>query len=406
VSLGVGRYRWNCALIDNSFPAYVANIIKNIPLCPSLPPDKIIWNGTLNGVFSVKSAYHMTLDLLRRKNGECSSSSGRSEFWKKIWAVKAPNASKNFLWRPCQNALPTKQNLLRKGVVDNDLCPYCQLEVESVIHALWNCPSAQDVWGCGPILFQKCPSIFSDMAELVSYLFTRLNDDLMSLTMVVFHRIWLRRNKMIFDEQFYSPMKVFIEASQFFEDFKMYNLRESLLKVPNVEGSNICKSWKLPNAGFVKVNWDASLNPKSSLVGLGCVIRNENGYVIGAKCYACRATVDPLCAEAMAALFALEFGYEMDFVNIESEGDSLQVIKGLCNPDFSLDRFGHFMDAIKQKASCFFVCKWRHCYREANEVAHILVRKASSICLSHVWVEDLPYFISSTSFRDLLASRL
>jgi hypothetical protein len=84
-------------------------------------------------------------------------------------------------------------------VVDNDLCPCCQLEVESVIHALWNCPGAQDVWGCGPILFQKCPSIFSDMAELVSYLFTRLNDDLMSLTVVVFHRIWLRRKKMIFE---------------------------------------------------------------------------------------------------------------------------------------------------------------------------------------------------------------
>lgn len=56
---------WNCALIDNYFSAYVANIIKNIPLCHSLPPDKIIWNCTLNGVFSVKSAYHMALDLLR-----------------------------------------------------------------------------------------------------------------------------------------------------------------------------------------------------------------------------------------------------------------------------------------------------------------------------------------------------
>jgi hypothetical protein len=164
---------------------------------------------------------------------------------KKIWAVKASNASKNFLWRACQNVLPTKQNLLRKGVVENDLCPCCHSEVESVIHALWECSGAQDVWGCGPILFQKCLSFFADMIELVSYLFTILNDDLMSLTMTVFHRIWLRRNKLIFEEQFSSPMKVFSDASKFFEDFKMYNLKEPLLTTPNAEETNICKFGKL-----------------------------------------------------------------------------------------------------------------------------------------------------------------
>jgi hypothetical protein len=74
---------WNCVLIDKSFSAYVANIIKNIHLCPSLLPNKIIWNDTSNGMFSVKSAYHMTLELLRRKNGECSASYGNCVFWKK-----------------------------------------------------------------------------------------------------------------------------------------------------------------------------------------------------------------------------------------------------------------------------------------------------------------------------------
>lgn len=58
---------WNCSLIDSYFSAYVANIIKSIPLCLSSPPDKIIWNGTSNGVFSVRSAYHLGLDLLRSK---------------------------------------------------------------------------------------------------------------------------------------------------------------------------------------------------------------------------------------------------------------------------------------------------------------------------------------------------
>jgi hypothetical protein len=71
---------WNCYLIDSYFSAYVAKMIKSIPLCTSLPPDKIIWNGISNGLFSVRSAYHLGLDLLRSKKRECSSGSNRSEF--------------------------------------------------------------------------------------------------------------------------------------------------------------------------------------------------------------------------------------------------------------------------------------------------------------------------------------
>jgi ribonuclease HI len=116
--------------------------------------------------------------------------------------------------------------------------------------------------------------------------------------------------------------------------------------------------------------------------------------------------VDPLLAEAVAALFALYFCFEMGFTNIVSEGDSLQVIKGLCVPDFFIDRIWHFMEAIRQKASCFSVCKWSHCCRETNEVAHVLARKASSKCLSFCWVEELPFFISSAFYRAHLVSRL
>jgi hypothetical protein len=53
---------------------------------------------------------------------------------------------------------------------------------------------------CGAVVLSYFKNVFflADMIELVSYLFTRLNDDLMSLTVTVFHRIWLRRNKLIF----------------------------------------------------------------------------------------------------------------------------------------------------------------------------------------------------------------
>jgi hypothetical protein len=63
---------WNDSIIDNLFPSNVAKVIKNIPLCPSLPPDKIFWNGSSNGLFSVRNAYHLGLDLLKKQKGECS----------------------------------------------------------------------------------------------------------------------------------------------------------------------------------------------------------------------------------------------------------------------------------------------------------------------------------------------
>lgn len=327
--IDVSTKGWNSVLIDECFPVFIANAIKNIPLCPLLPPDKIIWNGTSSGLFSVRSAYHLAIELSRNKLGESSSFSGSHVYWKKIWAINVPNASKIFLWRACQNLLPTKQNLIRKGVGVDDLCPCYMLEVESMIHVLWSCPGAQDVWGCGFALIQKSPSSFSDFPELISYLLSKLNDDLMGLSVVIFHRIWLQRNRMVFEGQFSSPLKVFSEASCLFDDFKRFNSKDSKGMVPDPVRSYHGKLWKPPVAVSIKVNWDASLNAKSDLVGMGCVIRTGEGIVIAAKCGVCKAAVDPVCAEAMAALVALDFCSELGMDSIECEGDSLQVIKGV-----------------------------------------------------------------------------
>jgi ribonuclease HI len=302
--------------------------------------------------------------------------------------------------------LPTKQNLLRKGVVDNDFCPCCQLEGESVVHALWCCPAAQDVWGCGPVWCQKSPSFFLDMVDLVSYLLSKLNADLLSLGVVVLHRIWLRRNKFIFDGQFVPPLKVFLEASQLLEDFNRCNLREPFSLASNDDSSRSCSFWDPPVAGLVKINWDASLNISSAVVGMGCVIRDANGFVLAAKCGVSRAVAEPVCAEAMATLFALEFCNDLGYVNVVSEGDSLQVIKAITDSEYHLHKIGHFLEAINLRANDFSVCKWSHCARDANEVAHLLARRAAFYGLCNVWTENISLFISSASFRDFLVSRL
>jgi hypothetical protein len=98
--------------------------------------------------------------------------------------------------------------------------------------------------------------------------------------------------------------------------------------------------------------------------------------------------------------------HRKSFNQIVCEGDSLQVIKGICNEDGQQDRVGHFLLEIKQRASCFSVCNWSYCCREANVVAHLLARKAASMYFSCCWIEVLPLFISSASLRDCLVSKL
>jgi hypothetical protein len=64
----------------------------------------------------------------------------------------------------------------------------------------------------------------------------------------------------------------------------------------------------------------------------------------------------------------------MGFSKIVCEGDSLRVIKAICDPGSHYVRIWHFVDAIKKDASGFTLCYWIHCCREANSVAHNLVR--------------------------------
>jgi hypothetical protein len=62
---------WNFQLVQDNFSREVADFICNIPVFPQRQQDKLIWAGTKNGVFSVRSAYHLALDRKERNRGSC-----------------------------------------------------------------------------------------------------------------------------------------------------------------------------------------------------------------------------------------------------------------------------------------------------------------------------------------------
>lgn len=49
--------------------------------------------------------------------GECSHKNKTQAIWKSIWSLKVPNTAKVFLWRACNEILPTKDNLKKCRVI-------------------------------------------------------------------------------------------------------------------------------------------------------------------------------------------------------------------------------------------------------------------------------------------------
>ncbi|XP_041016183.1 uncharacterized protein LOC121258706 [Juglans microcarpa x Juglans regia] len=89
------------------------------------------------------------------QKGQSSYSMKKGEVWKDIWKLLVPNATCMLLWRACHESLQTNQNLVKRRIRENAMCPICQIERESVTHALWSCSSAQDVWGASLKSLQK-----------------------------------------------------------------------------------------------------------------------------------------------------------------------------------------------------------------------------------------------------------
>jgi hypothetical protein len=53
---------WDISLLHVLFRPEEVKVITNMPISPFLPPDRLIWQGTKNGSFSVRSAYHLGME--------------------------------------------------------------------------------------------------------------------------------------------------------------------------------------------------------------------------------------------------------------------------------------------------------------------------------------------------------
>ena len=111
------------------------------------------------------------------------------------------------------------------------------------------------------------------------------------------------------------------------------------LQVPNVQaitnGSGGTR-WSCPPSGLVKINFDGAIFGASNMSNIGVVIRDSNGAILASCSQKIPQAYKAEEIEALAALKALSFAFELGFRSAILEGDSLRLIQALKSEEHSL----------------------------------------------------------------------
>ncbi|KAL2936748.1 hypothetical protein RDABS01_020197 [Bienertia sinuspersici] len=86
-----------------------------------------------------------------------SSSTIKTDIWKKVWAGYVPPKMKNFAWRALHNALPVSRNLAQRKMDVDCVCKRCGKGEENVTHLLLECREVKRMWYVSPLrLIVEC----------------------------------------------------------------------------------------------------------------------------------------------------------------------------------------------------------------------------------------------------------
>ena len=186
----------NYPLLQELFTEEEVEKICNLTISLEGQTNQLVWKENMNGFFSVRSAYFLAKSISDRSRG--SGSQPMTSQWTAVWKIREPPVVNMFLWKACRDILATRENLHRRKITPDPLCPICGREAETVGHILWSCGSAKDVWLESTRKIQKSTSDEVDFSTIFGTMMEKLDPgDLQRFAMIA-RELWLRRNTFVF----------------------------------------------------------------------------------------------------------------------------------------------------------------------------------------------------------------
>ncbi|XP_058776483.1 uncharacterized protein LOC131650791 [Vicia villosa] len=351
---------FDCAAVED---------IIHVPLLEEVTEDRLIWSEEQSGNYPVRSGYRLWRKAKKRQNvGEGEAS------WSNLWKISAAPRFK-LLWRICKDFLPTRKRLRLHHVPCVEECPLCNLSIEDDWHIFFGCAESLISWraaGLGPIIESRI-QVVSDVRSVIFDICNSEDRKVAGRVAVMVEALWKNRNDMVWNNEK-------DEASRL--GWLAFHRWQELFTTQQVLGNNNnlhhALTWSPPEEDWVKCNVDVGFNSLLGTTNRGWCIRGEGGSFIHAGVAWDSRHLSILEAEALALKEAIQDSIALHLDRIIFESDSLTVVMALHSNASGSSEFHHVIRSIRLLLSSFHNFEVKFVKRQANMVAHSLVKAANS----------------------------
>jgi ribonuclease HI len=386
---------WDVQLLEDNFIISDVRRIVAIPLSNWESEDMVAWHYNKNGMFTVKSAYHVEWQHQygsRSRRNDQQSSSIINPVWGKVWKLNVPAKVKIFTWRALHGIIPCMCILANRHIESSGQCPLCEIAAEDIKHMLFTCDKAREVWQALGLehVVREAARVDRSGSTVLEHILTRKHQ-VPSLGTLPVHEIiatagwfiWWRRRETKFGGT--VPL-----ASRSALSIKAMVANCARTKI-NRHGT-MKQGWTKPPAGYVKVNTDAAVDLDSRVASTGCIIRDSSGQFLAA----CRAQIegvlDVVTAEAQALRDGLRLAERIGCNHLYIETDSQEVVDAIKEPDQYRIAGMPYLDECREIVAGFASTRLNHCAREVNKAADAIARSVVDSEYSF-WIDDPPLFL-------------
>lgn len=393
---------WDAGLVRQTFCEEDAKVILEIPICDQVD-DFIAWHFDAKGIFSVRSAYKVHRENIRRRacseHGQSSSGSDMAnEVWKLIWNLPCPARVHNFMWRLCWNSHPLRMNIARKGVDLDTRCVMCQSYFEDGSHLFFNCTKVKKYWrGANMEQVRLSLAALADPREVMLHI-SHLPLNLKLTTVCFMWSWWKERNARNHKEPEQQVESFCYRITQCVADWVKYYVK------PESPKPLCTRKWMPPAPDYLKVNLDGAYSATQRIGGWGCIGRDQEGDTVFAAAGRIDHASEAIQTECCALLWAISAASEIGIGRVVFETDCVILKHALANMSLDNASYGVLVREARYLLRLNFIdYSVEYCPRDCNKPAHELASLGlGSVYGDHMlWLSDYPSSVTRLVAGDL-----